>query len=86
MSDNKRIPKRPVDKYNGVTYITTNFDECDHDVPIVHTRKKGRWVPYVSTLYIYNNGHWVPYVSYIYYIINLLTLLFRVVHLAIQLI
>ena len=53
MSDNKRIPKRPVDKYNGVTYITTNFDECDHDVPIVHTRKKGRWVPYVSTLYIY---------------------------------
>ena len=82
---NQRIPKRPVNKYNGITYITTNFEECDHDMPIVHTRKKGRWVPYVSTLYIYKCGHWVPYVSYIYYIIYLLTLLYRVVHLAIRL-
>ena len=82
---NRRIPKRPVNKYNGITYITTNFEECDHDMPIVHTRKKGRWVPYVSTLYIYKCGHWVPYVSYIYYIIYLLTLLYRVVHLPIRL-
>ena len=48
---NKRIPKRPVDKYNGITYITTNFDDCEHDQPIVHTRKKGKWVPYVSIIY-----------------------------------
>ena len=50
MSDNKRIPKRPVNKYDGITYITT-YDECDHDVPIIHQRKKGRWVPYVSILF-----------------------------------
>ena len=72
MSNNKRIPKRPVNKYDGVTYITT-YDQCDHDVPITHTRKKGRWIPYVSTLYYYYCGHWVPYVSILYYIINLLT-------------
>ena len=52
MSDNKRIPKRPVNKYDGVTYITTDYDQCDHDMPVVHQRKKGKWVPYVSIIYI----------------------------------
>ena len=54
MSDKKRIPKRPVNKYDGVTYITTDYDQCDHDMPVVHERKKGRWVPYVSYLFYIN--------------------------------
>ena len=53
MSDKKRIPKRPVNKYDGVTYITTEYDQCDHDMPIVHQRKKGKWVPYVSYFILY---------------------------------
>ena len=73
MNNNNRIPKRPVNKYDGITYITTNFDECDHHVPITHMRKKGMWVPYVSILYYYCNGQWLIYVSILYYIIYLLT-------------
>ena len=33
---NQRIPKRPVNKYDGVTYITTEYDQCNHDIPITH--------------------------------------------------
>jgi hypothetical protein len=53
MTDKKRIPKRPVNKYDGVTYITTDYDICDHDLPVVHMRKRGKWVPYVSNLFYY---------------------------------
>ena len=48
MSNQQRVPKRPVNKYDGKTYIT-----CEHDLPITHIKKRGKWIPYVSCLLYY---------------------------------
>jgi hypothetical protein len=42
----QRVPKRPVNKYDGKTYI-----DCEHDLPIRHIKKRGKWIPYVSCLF-----------------------------------
>ena len=40
---NNRKPKRPINVYEDVNEV-----ECDHDIPITHIRRRGRWIPYVS--------------------------------------
>ena len=40
---NNRKPKRPINVYDDVNEVV-----CDHDIPITHIRRRGRWIPYVS--------------------------------------
>ena len=43
---NNRKPKRPINQYDEVNEVV-----CDHDIPITHIRRRGRWIPYVSNLF-----------------------------------
>ena len=52
----QRVPKRPVNKYDGKTYI-----DCEHDLPIRHIKKRGKWIPYVSCFIL------LYYYTYFYY-------------------
>ena len=42
MNPNNRQAKRPVNKYEEVTFV-----DCYHDLPIRHIKKRGKWILYV---------------------------------------